>query len=257
MKYSFSQLIDVDNLQNILESFYDITKFPTTIIDVAGNIVKLSDKRNVGNAWTSICTDFHRRNPDSEADCITSDTLLSNLSNEKQRYSIYRCKNGMIDVSIPIIIDGEHLANLFTGQFLLGPPNIDFFYKQAIKYNYDTEKYLEALQDVPIIDESILEPILTHLCNLADVISQMGLKEKKIIDQNNITGKVQTDNKALKGILPMCCFCNNIRNQKGEWEEVSHYIRENSQAQISHTYCPSCFEKEYPDMHKKMVTGKK
>ena len=54
--------------------------------------------------------------------------------------------------------------------------------------------------------------------------------------------------KVLEGLLPICAFCKNIRNDKGEWERMEAYISRRSEAEFSHGICPSCSEKHYPGM---------
>jgi len=51
----------------------------------------------------------------------------------------------------------------------------------------------------------------------------------------------------LRGILPICSFCNNIRNDDGSWERVDDYISLHSRAEFSHTVCPECMERHYPE----------
>jgi hypothetical protein len=53
--------------------------------------------------------------------------------------------------------------------------------------------------------------------------------------------------KTLKGILPLCSFCKKIRDDQGNWEQVDVYIYKHSQADISHSICPECMVKHYPD----------
>ena len=53
--------------------------------------------------------------------------------------------------------------------------------------------------------------------------------------------------KQLRGILPLCSFCKKIRNDKGYWEQVDSYILNHSEAEISHSICPDCMSKYYPD----------
>jgi len=55
--------------------------------------------------------------------------------------------------------------------------------------------------------------------------------------------------KTLRGILPLCSFCKKIRDDKGYWEQVDVYISKYSQADISHSICPECVKKHYPDMN--------
>ncbi|MGD9733106.1 MAG: PAS domain-containing protein [Desulfamplus sp.] len=58
--------------------------------------------------------------------------------------------------------------------------------------------------------------------------------------------------KTLRGILPLCSFCNKIRDDKGYWERVDVYIKKHSEADISHSICPECLKKHYPDMYEEL-----
>jgi PAS domain S-box-containing protein len=55
----------------------------------------------------------------------------------------------------------------------------------------------------------------------------------------------------LKGILPFCSFCKKIRNDKGYWERVDIYIRDHSEADISHSICPECAKRHYAEFEHK------
>jgi transcriptional regulator with GAF, ATPase, and Fis domain len=57
--------------------------------------------------------------------------------------------------------------------------------------------------------------------------------------------------KTLRGFLPICSSCKKIRNDKGYWEQVEVYIRDHSEAEFSHSICPECAEKMYPEFYKK------
>ncbi len=54
--------------------------------------------------------------------------------------------------------------------------------------------------------------------------------------------------KILKGFLPICASCKNIRNDRGYWEQIEHYIASRSEAEFTHTLCPDCTKKLYPDI---------
>ena len=55
--------------------------------------------------------------------------------------------------------------------------------------------------------------------------------------------------KILEGFLPICANCKKIRNQD-QWEQIENYISENSLVQFSHSLCPECIEKLYPELMK-------
>lgn len=54
--------------------------------------------------------------------------------------------------------------------------------------------------------------------------------------------------KLLSGFIPICASCKKIRDDKGYWKQVEDYIHDHSEAQFSHSLCPECFKKLYPDL---------
>ncbi len=54
--------------------------------------------------------------------------------------------------------------------------------------------------------------------------------------------------KVLSGFLPICASCKKIRDDKGYWNQIEEYIREHSEAEFSHSICPECVEKLYPEL---------
>jgi AmiR/NasT family two-component response regulator len=63
--------------------------------------------------------------------------------------------------------------------------------------------------------------------------------------------------KRLTGILPLCSFCKKIRDDKGYWEQVDIYIQKHSEADISHSLCPECMKKHYPEEFRAIYPKKK
>jgi hypothetical protein len=71
-------------------------------------------------------------------------------------------------------------------------------------------------------------------------------KEKELIIQE--LNQALSEVEALKGILPLCSFCKKVRDDEGYWEQVDLYIKKHSQAEISHSICPECAKKHYPEL---------
>lgn len=53
--------------------------------------------------------------------------------------------------------------------------------------------------------------------------------------------------RVLRGVLPICASCKNIRNDKGYWEQMEAYISKFSHAEFSHGICEECIAKLYPE----------
>jgi DNA repair exonuclease SbcCD ATPase subunit len=53
--------------------------------------------------------------------------------------------------------------------------------------------------------------------------------------------------KTLRGILVICSSCKKIRDENGFWSEIESYIKSHSQAEFSHSICPDCMNRLYPE----------
>jgi len=60
---------------------------------------------------------------------------------------------------------------------------------------------------------------------------------------------VQTIDK-LGEMIPICCHCKKIRNDKGFWQQLESYCMEHSIAEFTHGLCPDCEAELYPELHK-------
>lgn len=49
----------------------------------------------------------------------------------------------------------------------------------------------------------------------------------------------------LKGLLPICAHCKQIRDDRGEWHRLESYVQKHSAATFTHTYCPACFQEQF------------
>jgi hypothetical protein len=56
--------------------------------------------------------------------------------------------------------------------------------------------------------------------------------------------------KQLSGLLPICASCKKVRDDKGYWRGIEDYISAHSEADFSHSLCPDCMKKLYPDLKK-------
>ncbi len=68
-------------------------------------------------------------------------------------------------------------------------------------------------------------------------------REKLIKDLKKALKEIKT----LKGIIPICMHCKEIRDDKGCWNKLEKYITEHSDAQFSHGLCKKCEEKYYSE----------
>ena len=91
--YKLNEIFDVTGLQDLCNSISNLHDIATGIMDLEGNIV-------VSSGFSFNCSCFRRDNTKSFEQCICSDKILSNTS-ENEKYKIYTCPCGFTNVSMP------------------------------------------------------------------------------------------------------------------------------------------------------------
>lgn len=51
--------------------------------------------------------------------------------------------------------------------------------------------------------------------------------------------------RTLKGLIPICSNCKNIREDSGFWNHLETYLQEHLEAEFSHGICPKCREEHF------------
>ncbi|AKL94012.1 PAS/PAC sensor hybrid histidine kinase [Clostridium aceticum] len=217
MTYKFADFVDISKIQELTNLFYKATGILTGILDLEGNILTAS-------GWNEICTKFHRTNSKARDKCIESDTYIHKVLVENKNYKIYQCQNGLIDAVAPVIVQEEHIANVFTGQLLLGKPDLDFFIKQAREFGFDESEYVRALLEIPIIEEKRLKHIMAYLCCFAEILGEMGMKELKILESQ---AEIHTANEDLENSQKiLIATLEELRDQYDKLQEKENFARE-------------------------------
>ena len=211
MNYRLEDIIDIPQFQILQDKLNEIYSFPSAIIDNDGRVL-------TATAWQDICTKFHRENPECLAHCIESDKYILDHLDEANPAVTYRCPHGLVDNAAPIIIDGVHYGNFFTGQFFLEQPDLDFFRAQAARYGFDEETYLEAVRKVPVWSREQLNSYLFFIKGLIAIISENGLKNLK---EKEYRQHIESTEKRAATILRTAVDGYWLVNQEGLLLEVN------------------------------------
>jgi hypothetical protein len=51
----------------------------------------------------------------------------------------------------------------------------------------------------------------------------------------------------LRGLVPICAGCKKIRRDDSAWEALEVFIEQHSHAEFTHSLCPECLRRYYPD----------
>lgn len=111
-----AEIIDARAIQSFVDDFYKLAHIPIGIIDLKGNVL-------VGVGCRDICT--NRVYPEACKHCVESDTKLSRGALPGE-FKLYKCKNNMWGTATPIIVGGQHVGDIFLGQFFFEGEPVDY-----------------------------------------------------------------------------------------------------------------------------------
>ncbi|SCK24944.1 PAS domain S-box-containing protein/diguanylate cyclase (GGDEF) domain-containing protein [Vogesella sp. LIG4] len=226
--FNLAELVDFSLMNEVFASYLEVVGLPVAIIDFNGRVLSSSN-------WQRLCMEFHRVNSTTLERCLESDKSLSRHMSDGKNYAIYRCHNGLTDCASPIVIEGQHIANLFIGQFFLEPPSMAYFEAQCDQFGFDPDRYFKALSEVPIVAEEKLPSILKMLVGFATLIAQQSIAEhrariayesveKQVIERTKalVDAKERLEAAASAGIVGIWDW--DIENGQLIWDEVMYKL---------------------------------
>lgn len=146
----------------------------------------------------------------------------------------------LMDIKIQGRLDGIEVADRIRKQY-----NIPIIYitahseESTIERVKLTEPYGYLLKPVSQKELQIAVEMVLYKAKIDRERAELTLELQKALE------KV----KLLSGLLPICCHCKRVRDDKGYWNQIEAYIRDHSEVEFSHGLCDDCFEKYYQDIH--------
>ena len=171
--YELASLVDLDRVQRLCDSLSAAFDITLAVLDLSGNVL-------VATGWQDVCTRYHREHPETLQGCLESDLLINRRLVEgldASEHYAYRCSNGLWDVAFPLLIAGEHVANVYTGQFFFEDDDVDrdAFAARARRLGLDEAAYLAALDRVPIVSHARLQKTIGFLADFVSMLGELGL----------------------------------------------------------------------------------
>ncbi len=127
-----------------------------------------------------------------------------------------------------------------------------FIRDKEIRFRTKTGKVLVGLYSADAILINNQQCILSSINDITERKTAEVEREKMIRDLQNALSEIKT----LGGMLPICSSCKKIRNDSGYWQQIESYLKEHSDAEFSHSLCPDCLQKLYPDMAENIMKEK-
>lgn len=136
------ELVEKDVLVKILKSFYHATGLRANIVDTEGKAILHYDK-------IAGCSNFCKLIWQYQNGYDRCRGAYKRAGNQAAKFGepyIFRCPAGLVEWATPIIIDGEHLGSIISGEVLMWEPE-DFFWIELEEMNKNLGVDMELLKD--------------------------------------------------------------------------------------------------------------
>ncbi|MCJ7602036.1 MAG: hypothetical protein MUO63_11130 [Desulfobulbaceae bacterium] len=100
----------------------------------------------------------------------------------------------------------------------------------------------------------LIATVIAHI--ILSLTQEIKASEKALRKSNKDLSLAISEIKTLQGILPICSYCKNIRNDEGYYEQLEGYIHKHSGVDFSHTICPTCLKKHYREEYDSIMQKK-
>ena len=80
--------------------------------------------------------------------------------------------------------------------------------------------------------------------------------QQNLADQVRKLEEALAQVRQLQGLLPICSYCKNIRDDEDYWQRVEDYLTSRADVRFSHGICPKCWESVVrPQMERHRLGG--
>lgn len=105
------------------------------------------------------------------------------------------------------------------------------------------KKKFQAIVTPEFDEDGTVVSIVSIIRDITELRNAISEKNAVIEELEQALAEIKT----LRGLIPICSNCKNIRDDKGFWQKAEKYIQDRSDATFSHSLCPVCAKKLYPN----------
>ncbi len=122
-------------------------------------------------------------------------------------------------------------------------------YHMEKRYFHKDGHIVVVLLSVSLVHDSRGDP-LYFISQIQDITARKRAEEERETLIRELQDALATV-KTLRELLPICAWCNNVRNDQGYWKKLESYFADHLDVSFTHSICPDCFAKNLPETRRR------
>lgn len=177
MEYRLSNVVDIPEFKDLMESFYSITGISCLIKYINGDVFNVPFKSHLYPG--SVC-DGHEED------------ILKQID-RGNKIGIYKHYNGLIYIGIPIIINKKHIATTFLNPVFFEESYRKNAIEESDEFGPGNREYINSIMRVPVISEKNMKKIINFFRNEFMVLAKLEYRLIEDSDRTKVTSENYTE----------------------------------------------------------------
>lgn len=193
--FSFQDMINLRQFELCYQSFSKFIDLPLAVCDPAN-----PDRNKLYSKQFNPLCKMIAKVPSCRQTCLNLDAqqIKKAVSHEKGLH--YKCHFDMVDIVIPIFVDGNHIATIICGQVLSEPHSengLKMIWRKLSRFSLDKKNVTKAYYDTPYMSQEKIEAAMDMLYYFAQYFCQAA-HDIKFASERNKNAEIE---KAIRYII--------------------------------------------------------
>lgn len=147
------------------------------------------------------------------------------------------CAHSILEEETLIVADAEHDPRFRDNPLVLGAPGIRFYAGAPLR---DAEGH--GLGTLCVIDSSprVDNPLTQDQIQALEALSRQVVALLELRRTGARLADALARTKLLAPLVPVCAWCNRVRDDDDYWSSISDYLIEHAGVTTTHGICPPC-----------------
>lgn len=150
------------------------------------------------------------------------------------------CAHTILSSELMVIEDASQDERFRDNPLVTDEPNIRFYAGAPL----ETSDHFR-LGSLCVIDHQP-RTLSTEQRSALKALSRLIMGELELRRSSRELAEALEEAKILGGLLPICSYCKDVRDDQGYWKSVEEYVSKRTNAEFSHGMCPRCAQIHFP-----------